>query len=129
VGLAEGKLAAGAASPSDATSLSALVQAARAKVEEEGARIDALEAERAHMRAKIEEMRVRLPMIKARERSVDPDRLLAELQLMTGELLGDEQGGGSAAAPEAAFAGLEAAAKADRDLEALKRRAEKGDKS
>jgi hypothetical protein len=69
-------------------------------------------------------MREQLPMIKARERSIDPDRLLAELQLMTGELLGSGgDGGRSPAATEADFAKLEAEAKAEADLEGLRRRA------
>jgi hypothetical protein len=121
LGLAEAKLAAGAASPSDATSLAALAQAARAKVEEGGGKVASLEAERSEMRAKVARMREQLPAIKARERSIDPDRLLAELQMMTGELLDDGPGGGGAA--EADFARLETAAKADADLAALKRRA------
>ena len=128
VSLAEGKLAAGAASPNDATSLAALAQAARAKVEEEGGKIASLEAERAELRAKVVRMREQLPTIKARERSIDPDRLLAELQMMTGELLSDESGGRSAVATEADFAKLETATKADSDLEALKLSAAEGDK-
>jgi phage shock protein A len=121
VALAEGKLA---QAPADA-SLAGLAEAARAKVAEESARLAALESERAELRGKIARMREQLPMIKARERSVDPDRLLAELQLMTGELLG-ERGDGSAAATDADFAKLEAEAKADAELESLKRRAAGG---
>jgi hypothetical protein len=118
VALVEGKLA---AAPADAP-MAALAEAARSKVAEESARLAALEAERAELRAKIGRMREQLPMIKARERSIDPDRLLAELQMMTGELLGDD-GGRSAAATEAEFAKLEAGAKADSELESLRRRA------
>jgi hypothetical protein len=100
----------------------ALAEAARARVEEESGKLASLEAERADLRAKIGRMREQLPMIKARERSIDPDRLLAELQLMTGELL-HEEGGRSPAATEADFAKLEAEAKAEADLEGLRRRA------
>jgi hypothetical protein len=114
--LAEGKLAAGD------QSMAALVQAAQAKLGEEAGKVAALEAERAELRAKIGRMREQLPMIKARERSIDPDRLLAELQLMTGELLGESAG----AATEAAFAKLEAESKAGADLDELKRRASEG---
>jgi phage shock protein A len=125
--LAEGKLAAGDGA------MAALVQAAGAKVAEREGKIAALEAERAGLRAKVARMREQLPMIKARERSIDPDRLLAELQLMTGELLGPEaaspEGGRSAAATEADFAKLESQSKADAELEALKRRAAEGDKA
>jgi hypothetical protein len=105
----------------------ALAEAARAKVEEEAGKLASLQAERADLRAKIDRMRERLPMIKARERSIDPDRLLAELQLMTGELLGPDggpgEGGRSPAATEADFAKLEAEAKAEAELEGLRRRA------
>jgi hypothetical protein len=121
-GLAEGKLAAGD------QSMAALAEAARAKVQECSSKAASLEAERADLRAKVSRMREQLPMIKARERSVDPDRLLAELQLMTGELLGDEVDGRSKAATEADFAKLESEAKADSDLDELKRRASGGDK-
>jgi len=120
--LAEGKLAAGEAS------MAALVEAARAKVGEGTAKAAALEAERADLRARVARMREQLPMIKARERSIDPDRLLAELQMMTGELLGDEPGERSSAATEADFVKLESDAKAESELDALKRRAAEGDK-
>ncbi len=119
--LAEAKAAAGD------PSMAALVQAASAKATELAAKIAALEAERADLRAKVARMREQLPMIKARERSIDPDRLLAELQMMTGELLGDDAGGRSAAATEADFAKLESAAKAEADLDALKRKAAEGE--
>ena len=113
VALAEAKLA---AAPADA-SMAALAEVARAKVAESEGKVGSLEAERTELRAKINRMREQLPSITARERSIDPDRLLAELQLMTGELLGDASG-------EAEFAKLEAGAKADAELEALKRRSE-----
>lgn len=116
IALAEGKLA--AAGTVGDPSMAALVQAAQAKVGEVALKVAALEAERAELRAKISRMREQLPMIKARERSIDPDRLLAELQLMTGELLGESAG----TATEAAFAKLEAEAKAGADFDALKRR-------
>lgn len=120
VALVEAKMAAGD------TSVAALAQAARAKVEEEGGKVATLEAERADLRARVTRMREQLPYIKASERSVNPDQLLAELQMMTGELLGDEVGGRSVVASNADFARLEAGAKADSDLEALKRRAAEG---
>jgi hypothetical protein len=113
--------------------MASLVQAAQAKVTELEGAIASRETERADLRAKVEMMRRQLPIIKASERSVDPDRLLAELQLMTGELLGEQPGdplagegsggGRSAAATAADFAKLEAEAKAEADLEALKKRA------
>jgi len=136
--LAEGKLAGGDAS------MAALAEAARAKAVEQSQKIATLEAERADLRSKVEAMRLQLPIIRASERSIDPDRLLAELQLMTGELLGDgpigaapaAEGTGpgaadaapsaeqrSAAATDADFRRLEAESKAESELEALKRRA------
>jgi hypothetical protein len=126
VALAEGKLAAGAASQGDTGSLTAMAQAAGAKVAELSDFIEKRGAERAELLAKVDSMRRQLPLISARERSVDPDRLLAELQLMTGELLGDSGDptaeGRSEAATEADFAKLEAEAKAQAELEALKKR-------
>ena len=110
-------------------SMAAMIQAAGSKVQETSAQIATLRAERDELRSKIARMREQLPMIQARERSIDPDRLLAELQLMTGELLGDSGEGRSAAATEADFAKLESEAKADSELEALKRRAGEEPKS
>lgn len=123
--LAQGKLA--ATTPVADAAMAALAEAARAKAQEWAAKLASLEAERSELRAKVARMREQLPMIKTRERSIDPDRLLAELQMMTGELLSDEQGGRSAAATEADFAKLEADSKADAELEALRRRAAAGD--
>ena len=128
VALAEGMLA--KAGTAGDPALAGMAQAARAKVEEEAGKITAFETERADLRSKIEAMRSQLPMIKARERSIDPDRLLAELQLMTGELLGEEGADGrSKAATDADFAKLEFEAKADSELEALKRRAAERDET
>jgi phage shock protein A len=98
-----------------------LAQAAQARRAESEAKLSALESERAGLAAKLARLRERLPMISARERSVDPDRLLAELQLMTGELLGDADGG--AAATDKAFAELEASQAAESSLADLKKRA------
>jgi hypothetical protein len=102
-----------------------LVQAAQAKVAEIESKIPSLEAERSDLRAKVEIMRKKLPLIRASERSIDPDRLLAELQMMTGELLGPDDGtqtGRSAAATEADIAKLESEERASAELEALKKR-------
>jgi phage shock protein A len=121
VALAEEKLA--AAAPATDASMIALAEAARSKVAEAAGKLGTLEAERADLRAKVARMREQLPMIRAHERSIDPDRLLEELQMMTGELLGQTGEGGSGAATEADFAKLEAGAKADTELEALKKRA------
>ena len=86
-----------------------LASAARNKVAEIEGRMAALGAERADILSKVEAMRLRLPAIRAAERSIDPDRLLAELQLMTGELLGDDAtsapGDSAAAGTQGAQAG------------------------
>jgi chromosome segregation ATPase len=126
VSLAEGKLAAAGASTGDASAMAGLAEAARAKVAELEGKLGTVQAERAELRAKVARMREQLPMIQARERSIDPDRLLAELQLMTGELLGESGGadgeGRGAAATEADFRKLESDQHAESELEALKRR-------
>jgi len=101
-----------------------LAQAAGTRAAETEAKVSALESERAGLAAKLSRLRERLPMIRASERSIDPDRLLAELQLMTGELLGDAAEG--AAATDRAFADLEAAQAAESGLADLKRRAGEG---
>lgn len=99
-----------------------LAQAAEARRAEEEGKVSALESERAGLAAKLALLREQLPMIRARERSVDPDRLLAELQLMTGELLGDADG--AAAATDKAFAELEAEQASESALAELKKRAD-----
>jgi phage shock protein A len=131
--LVDAKLAAGD------QSVAPLIEAARARLAELSAKASSLETERADLRARIDSMRAQLPIIKASERSIDPDRLLAELQMMTGELLGDAIPGGSdltgssdagqgmsAAQAEAEIAKLESQAKVDSALEELKKRASEG---
>jgi phage shock protein A len=109
--------------------LAELASSARSKAEEIALKVAALEGERASVAAKIQKMRAALPGISARERSIDPDRLLAELQLMTGELLGPADlgaapgaEGASRAATEREFAKLEATSSADAALAAMKRK-------
>lgn len=129
-----------------------LAAGATAKVAEIEGRLQGLEAERQNLAGELARIRERLPYLKARERSIDPDQLLAELQMMTGELLDD--GGApaaeadtgaaapatdgtaaptagaptqaanprSAASIERDIGKLEATAKADAALEELKRR-------
>jgi len=78
VALAEGK------------GMAELAQAAKTRLGELEAKRGPLAAEAADIEAKVARIREKLPGIAARERSIDADRLLAELQLMTGELLGDD---------------------------------------
>jgi phage shock protein A len=115
----------GRAALAQSKAMAELAQAAEARRAEEEGKLSALESERAALAGKLSRLREQLPMIGARERSIDPDRLLAELQLMTGELLGDAEGG--AAATDKAFAELEAAQAAESGLAELKRKAEGGE--
>lgn len=64
-----------------------LAGAARARAAEITAKIGAIEESFAEIRSDISRLKEALPGIAAKERSIDPDRLLAELQLLTGELL------------------------------------------
>lgn len=91
----------------------ALESGARAKLEELAARRAALISERDVLAAKIQRMREQLPMLKALERTVDTDLLLAQLQMATGEALG-----GPSPALEAGLAAMNA----DDALAALKRK-------
>jgi hypothetical protein len=61
----------------------------------------------ATIRADIARLREALPAIRARARTVDPDRLLAELQLLTGELLEPAGSGMGTASLEREFDALE----------------------
>jgi phage shock protein A len=97
-----------------------LETAAKSRVDETEAKINELESERSELRAKLTRLREQLPILQARERSIDPDLLLAELQLMTGELLGDT--GDAAAATEREFAKLEADRTVESELAELKRK-------
>ncbi|MEI6875929.1 MAG: chromosome partitioning protein [Spirochaetota bacterium] len=92
-----------------------LATAAKAKLAELVARRDGLVAEAAELDGKVLRIREKLPGIAARERSIDADRLLAELQLMAGTLL-DEGGSGL----EESMRKLENDAAADASLAALK---------
>ncbi len=91
----------------------ALENGARAKHEELSARRAALQAERDTLAGKIMRMREQLPMLRAMERSVDTDLLLAQLQITTGEALG-----GPSPALEDGLASMSA----DDALAALKRK-------
>ena len=77
------------------------------------ARMEALAGEAEELKAMIERMRRQLPGLAARERSVDPDVLEQEFQLLLGKSLEEMQ-------QEKNFAALEADAAASAALEALK---------
>jgi phage shock protein A len=105
VSLAEGKAEA------------SLAEAARGRVAELEQKRAALAAERAGVASDLVRIKERLPYLKASERSIDPDRLLAELQLMTGELLDPGK-----AALDREMAATETQAKADDALAELKKK-------
>jgi len=89
VSLAEGK------------GLTELVAGARAQLGQLEAKVADIHASRAEMERDAGRIKEALPGIKARERSIDPDLLQAELSMMTGEALDPEK------------------AKLDRELDAL----------
>jgi len=105
--------------------LSDLATAANAKLGEVEARRISAVAEIEDLESKVGRIRDMLPTVAAKERSVDVDRLLAELQLMTGQLLGPA--GEGAPGLESAMTKLEseaaageASVSADAGLAALK---------
>ncbi|MDR1574896.1 MAG: chromosome partitioning protein [Treponema sp.] len=75
-----------------------------------------LSMEIGELRSQIAEMRRQLPLLAARERSVDPDLLEQELLMATGRLGGEEE----KAANERLFSGLEREASAEAALSQLK---------
>jgi phage shock protein A len=97
-----------------------LAEAAEGRCRELAEKRAGLEAERAGLAGDVVRLRERLPYLKARERSIDPDLLLAELQSMTGELLDPEAA--QKAKVEGEFAKLEEGSKIDDALAELKRK-------
>ncbi|HON87974.1 MAG TPA: chromosome partitioning protein [Spirochaetia bacterium] len=66
-----------------------LVEAAQKKLQELTAKQAQLEQEIADLTHKIDIMKQQLPLLKARERSVDPDLLLAEMEMTLGKSADD----------------------------------------
>lgn len=62
-----------------------LVQAVNAKLEELTSKQTRLQEEAAELSARIDAMKAQLPMLRARERTVDPDLLLAEMEMTLGK--------------------------------------------
>jgi phage shock protein A len=89
------------------------------------AKIGALTAETAQLKADIQRMLQELPSLAARERSIDPDLLLQELLISAGMNPGDEAKLGV----ERSFADLEKDAAAGAELAALKAKLANEDKS
>lgn len=97
-----------------------LAEAARSRCAELEGKRAALAGERAVLASDVVRLRERLPYLKARERSIDPDLLLAELQSMTGELLDPEAA--TKAKVDGDIAKLEKESAADAALAELKRK-------
>lgn len=94
-----------------------LASAAESRCAELAAKREALVAERAPVASDLVRLKERIPYLKARVRSVDPDLLLAELQSMTGTLLDPES-----AAAEAGIQKLTQEAGAEDALAELKKK-------
>jgi phage shock protein A len=94
-----------------------LAAAAAARQAELSGKIQALEAERSSILRDLELLRESLPGIAAKERRIDPELLLAQMQMMTGELLHPE-----AAAAESELRTLESRAGVEDALAGLKRK-------
>lgn len=101
----------------ESRNLADLAGAARTRAAEIAQKHETLTRERAAIISDVNDIREALPLIKAKERSVDPDRLLAELQLMTGELLEPDK-----AKLDREMTRLESSTDAENSLAALKRK-------
>jgi phage shock protein A len=75
----------------EAKGLADLAGEARKRLAEVTERIGSIEASRKELSADVARLKEALPGIKARVRSIDPDRLQAELSMMTGEALDPEK--------------------------------------
>jgi len=82
----------------------------------------ALKAEAGLLKQQIEEMRRQIPLLAARERSIDPDLLEQELLIAAGYLPGDEE----KARNERLFRDMEKSQAADAALRELKAKMEQG---
>lgn len=106
-----------------------LEAAARAKLDELGAKRTTLSAERDELAAKVARIREKLPMAGASERSVDADLLLAQLRMAAGQDPDDRDDPAGAGPAGAASPKLEsdlASLGADDALAALKKKLEEG---
>ncbi|GHV94406.1 hypothetical protein AGMMS50293_07260 [Spirochaetia bacterium] len=97
-----------------------LVQEAEQEVERIKSRQQQLIAEAGELKLQIEEMRRQLPLLAARERSIDPDLLEQELLMAAGYLPGEED----KARSDRLFSDIEKEASADAALLALKAKME-----
>lgn len=99
-------------------------EALAAQAEGEAARVrqdrDRIAAEAAELRSQIEHMRLQLPGLAARERSIDPDLLEQELLMAAGRMPGEEE----AAETERKLSDMEKNQSAEAALAALKAKME-----
>jgi hypothetical protein len=106
-----------------------LEAAARARLDELGAKKTTLSAEREELAYKVERIRGKLPMASAAERSVDADLLLAQLRMAAGQAPDDRDDPAGTDPAVAASPRLEsdlASLGADDALAALKKKLEEG---
>jgi hypothetical protein len=106
-----------------------LEAAARARLDELGAKRTALTAERDELAAKVARIREKLPMAGASERSVDADLLLSQLRMAAGQDPDDRDdptGTGPAGAASPKLESDLASLGADDALAALKKKLEEG---
>jgi chromosome segregation ATPase len=101
-----------------------LAEAAKAKAEELEAQRASLALEKEGLSRDLSRLKERIPYLKSRQRSIDPDRLLAELQAMTGDILEAEPG--ATAALDAELEKTEKQSRAEDALAELKRRMGEG---
>ena len=105
-----------------------LSEAAKAKAGELEAQRAGLVMEKDGLSRDLARLKERIPYLKAKERSVDPDKLLAELQILTGDVLGPAAAEGSLSTPalERELEKTEKQAKAEDALAELKKRMGEG---
>lgn len=97
--------------------IDSLVTGAEKMVAEIEGKIASMESERVSMMKEAEQLRQEMPVIEGRVRSIDPDLLLADLQMTTGEAMEPEK-----VAAEAAMRKLETGTIVEDALTALKRK-------
>jgi chromosome segregation ATPase len=97
--------------------LAELANGARKQLGESEEKLSQIEASKAELVADAQRIKEAIPGIKAKERSIDPDLLQAQLSMMTGESLDPEK-----ARLDKELSALDAAPKSDSALDELKRK-------
>jgi hypothetical protein len=75
----------------EAKAMPDLAEAARRQLGQITEKRDSVEASRIELARDVQRLKEALPGIKAKERSIDPDQLLAELSMLTGEAMDPEK--------------------------------------